>query len=203
SHESIAPMPDAPAYQVPPPGPGETTPYGQPPGHSLGHSPASTPADYQLPPDPLGGDAGTHSYGIDPQYQPQPQQQYGTEQYQAAQYPSELGQDQYGTDQLGTGQYGTEQLGTGQYGTEQLNTGQYGTEQFGTEPQAYGVEVDGFGWDTGGAAAEAVPQPQVSPAATVRPPGEGLDRYAQLSYTSYDRPGQQGGWSVKEVLGDL
>src|SRR5690606_10871658 len=75
SHESIAPMPDAPAYQVPPPGPGETTPYGQPPGHSLGHSPASTPADYQLPPDPLGGDAGTHSYGIDPQYQPQPQQQ--------------------------------------------------------------------------------------------------------------------------------
>lgn len=186
SHESIAANPDAPDYQTPPPGPVSADPYGLPTDYQL---PPSAP-DYQLPPQPAGYGAEPAQYGAD---------QFGTDQYGTDQF----GTGQYGTGQYGTDQYGTDQYGTDQYGTDQYGTGHYETGQYGTDPQAYGVEVDGFGWGTSEAAGDAVPNPQPTVPAGVRPYGDGLDRHAQLSYTSYDRPGQQGGWSVKEVLGDL
>ncbi len=230
SHEPIAPIPGAPDYQTPPPGPVGSGPAGPAPySQSPDHQQASSPAGYQLPPD-LAGLSDPASHGAEPQpydaqsydTQPYDTQQYGTQPYGTQPYGTQPyggeapAQDAeafaaatpaYGLDpQYGVDQYSPDQFVTDQYGNSEYGSDQYGSDQYGADPQSYGVEVDGFGWGAQQAAQAAAPPPQSaapSGPSGVRPPGEGLSRYAQLSYTSYDRPGQQGGWSVKETLGDL
>jgi|GEM_PF-2621212 len=81
---------------------------------------------------------------------------------------------------------------------------------YGTDP-AYGAElyqdprfaeeaVQDFGDPSAGVASPSRPA-VVDPG--VRRPGPGVPRWGQLSYTSFDRPGERGGWQVKQTLGEL
>lgn len=226
-------QPQAADYQTPPQGPptsagsaapggdpyGVPTDYQLPPDPGLGSDPATQPSGPALGQSvssaPIAGGAAAAGptstgdpYGLTPHDQAQPSpspaqpdprsatESYGADQPAAGQF----GADQYATEQYGVDQYGVDQYGADQYGTDQYGTDQYGADQYGAGQ--YGVEVDGFGWEP----AESPGGPTTNTAPTgpgVRPAGAGVSRHAQLSYTSFDRPGERGGWQVKQVLGDL
>ena len=140
-------------------------------------------------------------------------QQYGLapqgEQSPDANHPAAdpYGQDQY--EQAAQQQYGQDQYGQDQYGQDQYGQDQYGQDQYGLQPHA-GVEVPGFGWDGAvpptGEPSEAPPSSPPRPGEAevpVQQVGDSIPRHAQLSYTSFDKPGMRGGWQVKETLGEL